>query len=585
MEQVNFKEYAEQLKELLIYYDHDSIVEKVFEPWDKDLSIDYLFSRCVLRHLKEHLNMSTEQLNNLTYQADDALGKYQGWHLDVLTPKNTIEFIAEKYLNLKRRSSELKEFLRPMETKAMAEVIDRSPDTYCFSFLVHEDELKPSATKKCSLYDAVSLERSIYEGNMLLGREHLIATFVSELKVFRNLFEPDSEFMSQEPSENLTEEMRLESIEAINLMTSEWLSNFSENGKSLWDEVFPNCLYNANDGQNVFVAMINSAEEAFYAISSGHCGKMEEQQLYKAIQSLDLDDYFASHSMTVEEATIVYKERLKPLLRKVDWASKMSELSSEQQLNEYTVRRQIEEDPVRVVGYAETVLKNTPYSLSIGEVITTEKTVAAQCQSLLNKLSALSPSFELSEFSKEQQELMTQNIREFILDNREFNVETDRLSYVCSPYSSNPQMNFEDGVIYCKKVLENYEIPVAPHIIMHGIFDDNIPEEREKALAIGLDFVSNTDKINIGCFGTLTEGMKGEIKAAVHGGKQFQYLANNHEEISNMKSEITEYLIEDLERTKEEEIIKIVPVKTSVAAYHSESDYEHELISDDELPF
>lgn len=84
--------------------------------------------------------------------------------------------------------------------------------------------------------------------------------------------------------------------------------------------------------------------------------------------------------------------------------------------------------------------------------------------------------------------------------------------YVCSPYGGK-QENYEKAVGYCRAVAAMGYLPLASHVMLHGILDDHNPKERETGLAAGLALVEVVDELWV--FGeTVTRGMEGEIAYA-----------------------------------------------------------------------
>lgn len=105
----------------------------------------------------------------------------------------------------------------------------------------------------------------------------------------------------------------------------------------------------------------------------------------------------------------------------------------------------------------------------------------------------------------------------------------NKLIYVCSPVKGDVEANIARAKEYCKTVLIMGYIPLAPHVAFSGIFDDDIPHERETALALGLELVKRCDELWV--FGDrVSEGMTGEIdlarelgvpvKTVLHGGME-----------------------------------------------------------------
>lgn len=86
--------------------------------------------------------------------------------------------------------------------------------------------------------------------------------------------------------------------------------------------------------------------------------------------------------------------------------------------------------------------------------------------------------------------------------------------YVCSPYGGL-QENYENALEYCKQVAQKGHIPIASHVMLHGILDDDCPFQRKQGLNAGLALVEIADEV--WAFGDrITKGMAGEI---AHAGK------------------------------------------------------------------
>ena len=95
-----------------------------------------------------------------------------------------------------------------------------------------------------------------------------------------------------------------------------------------------------------------------------------------------------------------------------------------------------------------------------------------------------------------------------------------KLIYVCSPCRGIPpydpdktRLNIFDAGEYCREVIKAGHIPIAPHYFYRDIFNDEISEQRAKALEIGLSLLSKCDALWV--FGTeISEGMNTEIARA-----------------------------------------------------------------------
>ena len=95
-----------------------------------------------------------------------------------------------------------------------------------------------------------------------------------------------------------------------------------------------------------------------------------------------------------------------------------------------------------------------------------------------------------------------------------------KLIYVCSqcrgipPYSpAKTNLNLWRAFRFCKDVLDAGHIPIAPHYFYRDWFNDDVPEQRAKAIDVGLNLLSKCDELWV--FGTeISEGMKTEIALA-----------------------------------------------------------------------
>ena len=98
--------------------------------------------------------------------------------------------------------------------------------------------------------------------------------------------------------------------------------------------------------------------------------------------------------------------------------------------------------------------------------------------------------------------------------------ERMKLIYVCSPCRGNPpysmsktEENIRNARFYCKAILVNGYIPIAPHAFYQGLLSDDTPEQRAKAIEIGLSLLRKCDELWV--FGKeISEGMKTEIALA-----------------------------------------------------------------------
>lgn len=88
-----------------------------------------------------------------------------------------------------------------------------------------------------------------------------------------------------------------------------------------------------------------------------------------------------------------------------------------------------------------------------------------------------------------------------------------KLIYVCSPLRGDIEKNIAKAREYCRSVIIAGYVPLAPHVALDGVLDDNKAAERETALALGLELLQRCDEL--WAFGSvISEGMEAEIELA-----------------------------------------------------------------------
>ena len=105
-----------------------------------------------------------------------------------------------------------------------------------------------------------------------------------------------------------------------------------------------------------------------------------------------------------------------------------------------------------------------------------------------------------------------------------------KLIYVCSPCRGNPpykkkktSFNIWKAGNYCWDIIDAGHIPIAPHYFYSDFLKDKIPEQRAKALEIGLRLLLMCDEVWV--FGEIiSEGMKDEIARAEELGIPIKYM-------------------------------------------------------------
>ena len=82
--------------------------------------------------------------------------------------------------------------------------------------------------------------------------------------------------------------------------------------------------------------------------------------------------------------------------------------------------------------------------------------------------------------------------------------------YICSPLRGDIEGNIERAKGYCKQAICEGCFPIAPHIYFTQFMDDTIAEERELAMAMGIELLDMCNELWV--FGdTISEGMRAEI--------------------------------------------------------------------------
>lgn len=88
-----------------------------------------------------------------------------------------------------------------------------------------------------------------------------------------------------------------------------------------------------------------------------------------------------------------------------------------------------------------------------------------------------------------------------------------KVVYVCSALKGDIKNNKKKAAIYSRKVMELGYIPYTPHLMFTYFINEDIREEREHALQMGLEMLPYCNELWI--FGyRITEGMAAEIRRA-----------------------------------------------------------------------
>jgi len=103
-----------------------------------------------------------------------------------------------------------------------------------------------------------------------------------------------------------------------------------------------------------------------------------------------------------------------------------------------------------------------------------------------------------------------------------------KLVYICSPLRGDTERNIAKAVGYCRFAATQGVVPLAPHIIFTQFLDDEISEERELGLQMGLELLKYCQELWV--FGDrVSDGMSGEIEVAKRNGITIQYRCERRE--------------------------------------------------------
>ena len=102
--------------------------------------------------------------------------------------------------------------------------------------------------------------------------------------------------------------------------------------------------------------------------------------------------------------------------------------------------------------------------------------------------------------------------------------------YVCSPFSGNLESNVENTRRYCRFAVDSGFVPFAPHLLFPQFMYDEVPEERELALFMGIVMLTKCAELWV--FGErISKGMSKEINKAEARNMLIRYFTTNCEEV------------------------------------------------------
>lgn len=99
--------------------------------------------------------------------------------------------------------------------------------------------------------------------------------------------------------------------------------------------------------------------------------------------------------------------------------------------------------------------------------------------------------------------------------------------YICSAFASSGTKvgNLIMARFYSETALRRGYLPIAPHLMYGEILQDDYPEDREMALAAGLELLEMCDEIWI--FGPVAGGMINEVKKAEEMGLVVRFICKD----------------------------------------------------------
>ena len=100
--------------------------------------------------------------------------------------------------------------------------------------------------------------------------------------------------------------------------------------------------------------------------------------------------------------------------------------------------------------------------------------------------------------------------------------------YVCSAYRGNERVNVMRARNYCRFVVRQKRVPLAPHLL----FPQFVAEATERETAMTMDYILLQRCDEVWAFGDVTEGMAAEIEVAEDEGKRVRYFTRDLMEVT-----------------------------------------------------
>lgn len=107
------------------------------------------------------------------------------------------------------------------------------------------------------------------------------------------------------------------------------------------------------------------------------------------------------------------------------------------------------------------------------------------------------------------------------------------LVYICSPFAGDTEGNTEKARHYCRFVVRNACIPLAPHLLFPQFMDDTVAAERSLAMFMNMVLLGKCEQVWV--FGsTISTGMAAEIEKAEKRNMQIRYFTEQCEEVCRL---------------------------------------------------
>ena len=100
--------------------------------------------------------------------------------------------------------------------------------------------------------------------------------------------------------------------------------------------------------------------------------------------------------------------------------------------------------------------------------------------------------------------------------------------YVCSPYAGDTVRNTENARRFCRYVVDNGGIPVAPHLLFPQFMDDSDEQDHELAMFMNMALMSKCAEVWV--FGEhISKGMAAELRKAEEKQRPVRYFTTDCE--------------------------------------------------------